>query len=38
MSLLSGFVVANAIGAKYPFPEEVECKKDFNSMRQLMGV
>lgn len=49
MSLLSGFVVANACGAKYPFPESAardktekkwfnECYKDFNRMRDLMGV
>jgi predicted NAD/FAD-binding protein len=38
MSLLSGWVCAHAIGADYPFPEAVEAKKDFNRMRDLMGV
>ena len=38
MSLLSGFVCASAIGAKYPFPEKPEAKKDFFRMKDLMGV
>jgi hypothetical protein len=38
MSLLSGIVCAHAIGADYPFEENVEAKKDFNRLRDLMGV
>merc|ERR1719362_923224 len=38
MSLLSGFICAHAIGADYPFPNESEAKKDFNRMRDLMGI
>jgi predicted NAD/FAD-binding protein len=37
MSLLSGFVCAHAIGAKYPFDKNVEAKKDFGRLRDLMG-
>lgn len=37
MSFLSGLVCAHAIGAKYPFEEEGEAKKDFGRMRDLMG-
>jgi predicted NAD/FAD-binding protein/cytochrome b involved in lipid metabolism len=37
MSFLSGLVCANAIGAKYPFAHDVEAKKDFGRMRDLMG-
>jgi predicted NAD/FAD-binding protein/cytochrome b involved in lipid metabolism len=37
MSLLSGLVCAHAIGAKYPFEGDVEAKKDFNRLRDLMG-
>ena len=38
MSLLSGIVCAHAIGADYPFEGNVEAKKDFNRLRDLMGV
>ncbi|KAJ1451092.1 hypothetical protein M885DRAFT_499772 [Pelagophyceae sp. CCMP2097] len=38
MSLLSGFLCAAAIGAAYPFPREVEAKKDFYRLNELMGV
>jgi hypothetical protein len=38
MSLLSGFVCAHAIGARYPFPSNVEAKKDFHRLRDLMGI
>lgn len=38
MSLLSGFICAHAIGAKYPFEENVEAKKDFHRLRDLMGI
>lgn len=38
MSLLSGFVCAHAIGAEYPFPHEVDAKKDFHRLNDLMGV
>ena len=38
MSLLSGFVCAHAMGAAYPFPENTEAKKDFNRLRDLMGI
>ena len=38
MSLLSGLVCAHAIGAKYPFEGNKEAKKDFNRLRDLMGV
>jgi len=37
MSFLSGLVCAHAIGAKYPFEQDVEAKKDFGRMRYLMG-
>ncbi|KAL7478071.1 hypothetical protein ACHAW6_003857 [Cyclotella cf. meneghiniana] len=37
MSFLSGLVCAHAIGARYPFESEVEAKKDFHRMRDLMG-
>ncbi|KAK1745800.1 putative fatty acid hydroxylase-related protein [Skeletonema marinoi] len=37
MSFLSGLVCAHAIGAKYPFEQNVEAKKDFGRMRDLMG-
>ena len=37
MSFLSGLVCAHAIGAKYPFEQDVEAKKDFGRMRDLMG-
>jgi predicted NAD/FAD-binding protein len=38
MSLLSGFACAHACGAKYPFPKDVEAKKDFGRLRDLMGI
>ena len=38
MSLLSGIICAHAIGAKYPFEHNVEAKKDFHRLRDLMGV
>ena len=38
MSFLSGLVCAHAIGAKYPFEENGEAKKDFHRMRDLMGI
>jgi len=38
MSLLSGFLCAHAIGAKYPFPQDAEAKKDFHRLNDLMGV
>lgn len=38
MSLLSGIVCAHAIGADYPFEDNKEAKKDFNRLRDLMGV
>ena len=38
MSLLSGIICAHAIGAKYPFEENKEAKKDFSRLRDLMGV
>lgn len=37
MSLLSGFVCAHAVGAKYPFEKNKEAKKDFHRLRDLMG-
>jgi len=37
MSLLSGIICANAIGAAYPFDDK-EAKKDFFRLRDLMGV
>lgn len=37
MSFLSGLVCAHAIGARYPFDQDVEAKKDFGRMRDLMG-
>lgn len=38
MSLLSGFVCAHAIGAKYPFEQDKEAKKDFTRLRDWMGI
>jgi len=38
MSLLSGIVCAHAIGAEYPFEGNKEAKKDFNRLRDLMGI
>lgn len=38
MSFLSGLVCAHAIGARYPFEEAGEAKKDFGRMRDLMGI
>ena len=38
MSLLSGFICAHAVGAPYPFEGDVEAKKDFSRLRDLMGV
>lgn len=38
MSLLSGFICAHAIGAKYPFTAHKEATKDFHRLRDLMGV
>lgn len=38
MSLLSGIVCAHAIGAEYPFEGNVEAKKDFSRLRDLMGI
>ena len=38
MSFLSGLVCAHAIGARYPFEENGEAKKDFHRMRDLMGI
>jgi len=38
MSLLSGMLCAHAIGAKYPFPDEPEARKDFHRLNDLMGV
>jgi len=38
MSLLSGIVCAHAIGAQYPFEGNVEAKKDFHRLRDLMGI
>jgi predicted NAD/FAD-binding protein len=38
MSLLSGIICAHAVGAKYPFEENVEAKKDFHRLRDLMGI
>ena len=38
MSLLSGFVCANAIGADYLFPEKPGPAKDFARLRSLMGI
>jgi len=37
LSFLSGLAVAQAIGAKYPFPKEVDCVTDFNKLSALMG-
>jgi len=37
MSLLSGLVVAHAIGAKYPFAEDTNCQNDFLKLGGLMG-
>ena len=38
MSFLSGLVCAHAIGARYPFEENGEAKKDFHRLRDLMGI
>jgi predicted NAD/FAD-binding protein/cytochrome b involved in lipid metabolism len=38
MSLLSGLIAAHAVGADYPFPDNVEAFKDFGRLRGLMGV
>ena len=38
MSFLSGLVCAHAIGAKYPFEDNGEAKKDFHRLRDLMGI
>lgn len=38
MSLLSGLVCAHAVGARYPFEENREARKDFDRLRDLMGV
>jgi len=38
MSLLSGFIAAHAVGAPYPFPGNREARKDFDRLRDLMGV
>jgi len=38
MSFLSGLVCAYAIGAKYPFVDNREARKDFGRLRDLMGI
>jgi len=38
MSFLSGLACAHAIGARYPFEENGEAKKDFYRLRDLMGI
>jgi hypothetical protein len=38
MSLLSGFAAAHAVGAAYPFPKDTEARKDFDRLRDLMGI
>eukprot|EP00756_Hemistasia_phaeocysticola_P007731 Hpha_TRINITY_DN14378_c0_g1::TRINITY_DN14378_c0_g1_i1::g.86587::m.86587 len=38
LSLLSGFVAANAVGAAYPFPENESAEADFHRLRNLMGL
>ena len=38
LSLLSGFVVAAAMGAAYPFPHNPVAVRDFELQRKLMGV
>eukprot|EP00005_Dracoamoeba_jomungandri_P012742 CAMPEP_0174267776 /NCGR_PEP_ID=MMETSP0439-20130205/34908_1 /TAXON_ID=0 /ORGANISM="Stereomyxa ramosa, Strain Chinc5" /LENGTH=354 /DNA_ID=CAMNT_0015355485 /DNA_START=422 /DNA_END=1486 /DNA_ORIENTATION=+ len=38
LSLLSGLVVAKAIGADYPFADNQEALKDFKRLQKLMGL
>jgi predicted NAD/FAD-binding protein len=38
LSLLSGLVVAAALGAAYPFPNDAGAAADFARMRRLMGL
>lgn len=38
LSLLSGFVVAHALGAPYPFPDNEAARADFDRLRNLMGL
>lgn len=38
LSLLSGFVVAHAMGAPYPFPDNAAAVADFKRLRALMGL
>ncbi len=38
LSLLSGFVVANALGAPYPFRDVPAALRDFELQRALMGL
>lgn len=38
LSLLSGFAVACALGAAYPFAENKAAAEDFKSLRKLMGL
>eukprot|EP01060_Flectonema_neradi_P030715 TRINITY_DN4511_c0_g1_i1.p1 TRINITY_DN4511_c0_g1~~TRINITY_DN4511_c0_g1_i1.p1 ORF type:complete len:623 (+),score=128.85 TRINITY_DN4511_c0_g1_i1:50-1918(+) len=36
LSLLSGFVAANGVGAEYPFPENESARRDFDLLKRLM--
>ena len=38
LSLLSGFIVAHALGARYMFAEDAACLDDFIALRKVMGI
>lgn len=38
MSLLSGFAVAQALGAEFPFKSDLRCVSDFDKLCGIMGV
>lgn len=38
LSLLSGFVVANHMGADYPFPDNAAALSDFHALQKMMGL
>mmetsp|Transcript_15863 Transcript_15863/g.23888 ORF Transcript_15863/g.23888 Transcript_15863/m.23888 type:complete len:514 (+) Transcript_15863:33-1574(+) len=38
LSLCSGFAVADALGASYPFSDEADAKRDYNRLKRIMGL
>ncbi|CAF1576560.1 unnamed protein product, partial [Rotaria sordida] len=35
LSLISGFAVAQLIGAEYPFPDDLDALRDFNRFKRM---